>query len=78
MLALLIVLVSTGMAAGAGDAVNGAKLWKMKKCNNCHKLTEKKKVGPGVKGVTKKRSEGWQTKWLKDPQATWEENDAET
>jgi len=29
-------------------------------------------------GVTKKRSEAWLVKWLKDPQGTWEENDAET
>ena len=78
MLALSIVFVSAGMAAGGGNSSNGEKLWKSRKCNICHKLTEKKKVGPGVKGVTKKRSEGWLVKWLKDPQTTWEENDAET
>ncbi len=43
-----------------------------------NKLTEKKKVGPGVRDVTKRRSEEWLTKWIKDPQATREENDAET
>ncbi len=78
MFALSILFVSAGMAAGGGNATNGERLWKSRKCNNCHKLTEKKKVGPGVKGVTKRRSEGWLIKWLKNPQLTWEENDAET
>lgn len=29
------------------------------KCSACHKLTDEKLVGPGWKGVTKKREPGW-------------------
>lgn len=76
--AMLFSIATVAMAGG--DATNGEKIFndKKKKCKTCHKLTEKKKVGPGLKGVTKKRSEAWLAKWLKDPQKTWEENDAET
>lgn len=64
--------------ASAGDAAKGEELWGSKKCKNCHNMDSKKKVGPGLEGVTKKRSEAWLTKWLLDPDKTWEENDAET
>ena len=76
-LALIVAFAFAGVSY-AGDADNGASLWKSKKCKNCHKMSEKKKVGPGLAGVTGKRSEAWMKKWLADPQAVWEENDAET
>ncbi len=70
---LAISFASTGVASA-----DGASLWKSKKCKNCHKMTAKKKVGPGLAGVTKRRSEAWLLKWLQDPQGTWAANDAET
>ena len=79
-LAMLIIFSFSAMAVAGGDAANGEKLFKSKKykCKVCHKLTAKNKVGPGLKGVTSRRSEGWLAKWLGDPKKTWEENDAET
>ncbi len=76
-LALIMAVAFAGVGY-AGDTGSGAKLWKSKKCKNCHKISAKKKVGPGLAGVTERRSEEWLKKWLSDPQATWEENDAET
>ncbi len=74
---MTFAFVAVAFAASPASA-DGAGLFKSKKCKTCHNLTGKKKVGPGLKGVSSKRSEAWLTKWLTDPQATWEENDAET
>jgi len=54
------------------DVEAGQKLFKSGgKCKNCHKTTSKKKVGPGLAGVTKRTSEKWLKAWLKDPKAVW-------
>ncbi|MDH5637577.1 MAG: cytochrome c [Nitrospinota bacterium] len=73
-MALAFVVGFTGQAA-AGD---GAALWGSKKCKNCHNLSAKKKVGPGLAGVTGKRSEEWLVKWLTDTKGTWKDGSAET
>lgn len=39
--------------------VTGGKAIYELKCQSCHKLTEEKLVGPGWKGVTKKRTPVW-------------------
>lgn len=73
-----IVFGMAGQAA-AGDAGNGEKIFKGKgKCKTCHRLTAKKKVGPGLKGVTERHTLAWTKKWMKTPQAMWEANDPET
>ncbi len=78
-MAIVCTLVfSISGVAIAGDTAKGEAIFKKKKCKQCHNLTEKKKVGPGLKGVTSRRSEGWLVKWLMNPQKTWAENDAET
>lgn len=82
-LALFIITIVAGLssAAFAGDAAIGKSIYENKKagnCKMCHKTTKKKLVGPGLEGVSARHSDGWMKKWLKDPQATWEENDAET
>ncbi|VAX17313.1 hypothetical protein MNBD_NITROSPINAE03-863 [hydrothermal vent metagenome] len=66
--------------ASAGDAANGEKLFnnKKKKCKTCHKITEKKKIGPGLKDVGKRHTDEWLAKWLANPQKVWEANDKET
>ncbi len=73
---LAIVFAFTTQAF-AGDAAKGEAMFKAK-CKACHKLDEKAGVGPGLKGVTSRRSEAWLVKWIAEPQKTWEENDAET
>ena len=69
-----IMTASAGIAF-AGDAKSGETLFK-KKCKACHMLTDKKKVGPGMKGVfgrdsemAGKLDEAGMTAWLKDPKA---------
>ncbi|MBI4666891.1 MAG: cytochrome c [Nitrospinae bacterium] len=70
-------LATTGSAwadAGAGKAIfEGAG-----KCGPCHNITDKKKVGPGLAGVSKRTTDEWMSKWLKDTQGTWDANDAYT
>jgi cytochrome c2 len=81
MLALVMTLTfALANVAMAGDAANGEKIFndKKKKCKTCHNISEKKKVGPGLAGVSKRHSDGWMTKWLADPQGMWKANDEET
>lgn len=74
MMAMAVALAFSGVSY-AGD---GAALWGSKKCKNCHKMDAKKKVGPGLADITKRRTDDWIVKWLVDPQGVWEANDAET
>ena len=48
------------------------------KCVNCHNVNDKKKVGPGLAGITKRTTEDWLKNWLKDPPATWNADDEYT
>ena len=45
-------------------------------CKSCHDTGDKKKVGPGLKGITDRASKEWLTKWLEDAQAVWDANDS--
>jgi nitrite reductase (NO-forming) len=49
------------------DAVAG-KLAFESKCLACHSVGQGKKLGPDVLGVTKRRSDAWLTRWLKEPE----------
>ncbi len=49
------------------DAVAG-KLAFESKCLACHSVGEGKKLGPDVLGVTKRRSQAWLARWLKEPE----------
>lgn len=71
-MAITMLSIGTGTVF-AGDADKGAKLFK-KKCKACHLTTDKKKVGPGLKGVygrkgvyIEKLDDESLHKWLKDP-----------
>ncbi|WKZ74396.1 MAG: c-type cytochrome [Vicingaceae bacterium] len=44
-----------------GEAISGTK------CTSCHKLSEEKLVGPGWKGVTKKRELYWIMNFITNP-----------
>lgn len=61
--------------AGAGNAEAGkAIVTDPVKCAMCHKLTDEKLIGPGLKGVTDKRTEDWIKNMVKDP-TKWVETD---
>lgn len=76
-LCLTLVFAVSTPAFAAGDAAKGEEYYG-KKCKACHKLDEKAVVGPGLKGTTTRHTDAWLTKWIMEPQKTWEENDEET
>lgn len=55
---------------------DGAKIFKQN-CSACHTVTDAKLVGPGLKGITTKRKEGWLLKWIKDSPALIKSGDAD-
>ncbi len=65
-----LLLLPRPVLAGEGEALYN------KKCKTCHKISDKKKVGPGMAGISKKPgiSKEWLKKWIADPQQVWEEN----
>ncbi|MDH3973689.1 MAG: c-type cytochrome [Deltaproteobacteria bacterium] len=68
-------IVSTSAGTALAKKVDGEHIFK-RKCMSCHNKTEKKKVGPGLKGVygrsgiyvDKLDEEGLFT-WIKNPKA---------
>jgi nitrite reductase (NO-forming) len=53
------------------EAVQG-KLNFESKCLACHSIGEGRKVGPDLAGVTRRRSDGWLARWLKEPEKVLE------
>jgi len=49
------------------EAVQG-KLAFESKCLACHSIGGGKKLGPDLAGVTKRRNDGWLTRWLRSPE----------
>jgi len=49
------------------EAVRG-KLAFESKCLACHSMGGGKKLGPDLAGVTKRRNEGWLTRWMRAPE----------
>src|SRR5688572_7414156 len=57
-------------------AQDGADVFS-KNCAVCHKTTSAKFVGPGMAGITEKRSEAWLKSWIKDSQGLIATGDAD-
>jgi mono/diheme cytochrome c family protein len=53
-------------ALDVAKAESGAKISEVK-CSSCHKLTEERLVGPGWKGVTKRRKAEWIMNFISNP-----------
>lgn len=64
-------------ALAATPQLPGAKVFNEKGCVACHNLSEIRKVGPGLKGVTDKQSKEWIEHWLKNPKGLADSGDAE-
>lgn len=58
------------------QAQDGAALFKAK-CSACHKVDGTRMVGPGLAGVTEKRSQEWLINWIRDSQAFIASGDAD-
>lgn len=52
--------------AEAADATGGEKIFN-EVCSHCHNATHDAKIGPGLAGVTGRRSIEWINAWLKNP-----------
>ncbi len=61
-----ILVFSFSGAAQAQDAGKGQDIFK-RKCKGCHRLSDGVKVGPGLLGVTTRRTEEWLHRWLQNP-----------
>lgn len=64
----LILVLSFPHVVFTGDMAVGENLFK-RKCKSCHRLSDGVKVGPGLAGVTRRRTEEWLHEWLKNPKA---------
>lgn len=67
--------VAQDAAAAGGDAAKGKELFSTL-CQQCHAVTDEKVIGPGLKGITKRRDTAWLVKWVKNPQAVISSGDA--
>ncbi|HEB71716.1 MAG TPA: c-type cytochrome [Nitrospirae bacterium] len=72
--AIVVTTFSFLNVAFAGNPAAGAKIFK-KKCKTCHRLSDGTKVGPGLAGVTSRRTNEWLHKWLTNPKAMIKKGD---
>jgi len=81
MLPFLVSACSGGGGIKPGAKLSGKTVFfnrTMGGCDVCHRISEKKFVGPGLAGISKRFSRNWLKKWLKNPKEVWKENDPET
>jgi len=72
--AIVLSFTTAARAEGPPSAEEGRRLYN-KNCKQCHKLTEQLLVGPGLAGVTKRRTEEWMDKWIASPKAVMASKD---
>lgn len=60
------LLISAIPAAHAADAAAGKEIFS-EICSHCHNSTSNEKIGPGLAGITERRSVEWINAWLQDP-----------
>jgi nitrite reductase (NO-forming) / hydroxylamine reductase len=58
-----------GGGSTSGNATRGEAIFR-RDCTSCHTLGHGDERGPDLLDVTSRRSSGWLTRWLTDPQAT--------
>jgi nitrite reductase (NO-forming) len=59
--------IQASAAPSEPEALRGKQDFESK-CLACHSMGQGKKLGPDLAGVTKKRSEAWLRRWLKEPE----------
>ena len=60
----LILIMASFLFSSVSQAQNKGKEIFDKNCSICHKLTEEKLVGPGLKGITERRDKKWIKKFI--------------
>jgi len=61
----MILVISGLFITNTASAESGEKIFSTY-CGACHKLSAKKTTGPGLAGVTEKRSKEWLAAWIKN------------
>jgi cytochrome c2 len=81
---ICFLLLFSGVGAFSpvfAESDEGRKLFKEKHCSLCHNIhnpgTVFAPVCPGLQGVRNRHSKAWVRKWLKNPAAVWDTNDAD-
>lgn len=76
----LVCACSKQAVQEAGPRLSGKKIFfdAIGGCSGCHNISDRNFVGPGLAGVSRRHTERWLKKWLKDPEKVWKENDEET
>lgn len=66
---ILFFLVWFSVEASAASVKQGAELFNSRACVGCHAIGKQGSAttGPNLAGVTKKRSDAWLLKWIKNP-----------
>ena len=68
-------------STGSGIGMSGKSLFFSRTkggCSVCHKVADKKLVGPGLEHVSKMHTREWLVAWVTDPAKVWQENSMET
>lgn len=70
------IVLPAGLAekVKAADAKQGEALFAAKGCSACHTLTDAKLVGPGLMGVSSRRSQEWIARMILKPEAMVKED----
>lgn len=67
---LILLLPKNGLGATGEETFT-------KLCSACHSLSDNVVLGPGLKGLSERRSEEWLIKWIKDSKALIESGDTD-
>src|SRR5512134_2344697 len=70
---------SNGAAAFVVDknlAKTGKNVWTSKGCMGCHTIGKGKLAAPDLNGLYERRAAEWVKKWLKNPEAMYETDEA--
>ncbi|MEJ6749329.1 MAG: c-type cytochrome, partial [Flavobacteriales bacterium] len=63
---LLFLTVFCTISLQTFSQINGEDIFKSNGCNGCHSLGTNKLTGPGVEGITDRRSTEWLKSWITD------------
>ena len=77
MIKIWVIAVSSFLFSTSISFAESGEVLFQNRCNVCHSLTDQVKIGPGLGGVTEKRTEEWLMSWIKDSDAFIKSGDAD-
>ena len=72
----IFIILTGGLLSNicfAGDPIKGKELFNLKGCSFCHDMHNGKRVGPDLRGVTKKYTDKELQRWLAETAAVYKE-----